>query len=74
MYVISKLTKYGEWFSSIAIMIGSLSLAFEYFVTSAIFYFIGSCSWAVVGYIWKKRSVVAMNFVIIIGFLVGWTT
>ncbi len=55
------MTKALEWFATALVIIGALALTQEAYLISKIAYFVGAVAWLVLGYLWRKNSMIVVN-------------
>jgi len=60
-----------EWLATASIIIGSITLSFEYQTISTILFSIGSILWVIVGINWHRPSLIVTNVFIILVYVAG---
>lgn len=54
------------------LLAGAATTAFEVYPWNTIFYFLGAIGWGIVAYEWKDKSLMAINAVSAMVFVIGW--
>lgn len=60
-----------EWLSTALVIIGAVLTAWNIYPTNIMFQFVGNVGWFVVGYMWKKWSLMTIQLVISVIYIVG---
>lgn len=60
-----------EWFSTALVIIGAVLTAWNIYPTNIYFQFVGNVGWFIVGYMWNKWSLMTIQAVISVIYVVG---
>jgi hypothetical protein len=60
------------WVSMILLILATGCTAFDVVPANKIFYFIGSITWAWVGFLWRQPSLWALNSILTVIYIVGY--
>ena len=60
-----------EWISTALVIIGAVLTAWNIYPTNIMFQFVGNIGWFAVGYMWRKWSLMTIQAVISVIYIVG---
>jgi hypothetical protein len=60
-----------EWISTALVIIGAVLTAWNIYPLNIMFHFVGNLGWFVVGYMWRKWSLMTIQAVITVIYIVG---
>ena len=69
--VVQKPYQWFAWFASAALICGSMLASFDCYPWYSIAFMIANTSWIVVGILWRERSLIVMNAVITLIYILG---
>jgi len=69
--VVEKPHQWFAWFASAALICGSMLASFDCYPWYSIAFMIANSSWIIVGVLWREKSLIVMNAVITVIYILG---
>ena len=60
-----------EWLSTVLVIIGAILTAWNVYPTNIMFQFVGNVGWFVVGYMWRKWSLMTIQAIVSAIYIAG---
>ena len=60
-----------EWLSTVLVIIGAILTAWNVYPTNIMFKFVGNVGWFVVGYMWRKWSLMTIQAIVSAIYIAG---